>query len=104
MNPASWLEVLELLAKHTFFAVSGVNVKVPRQCVNTPRRGSQNEWLRDALYRAWLAHAMPKQLMCISRTAQFKRFGSRSKMKHHRGFEHGIQFLFSKGQLERGQA
>jgi hypothetical protein len=91
MNAFLWLELLTLLAKHTSSLTRGASLKVPRQCFNTPRRGSQNEWLRDALYRAELGVASLERCICDSRTAQFKRFGSRSQMKHHRGFEQFVK-------------
>ncbi len=87
-NTALVLEVFALFTKHTCFVALGATVKVPRQCVNTPRRGSQNEWLRDALYRAGLRIAsLERCCICDSHKAQFNRFGSRSRMKDQRGFE-----------------
>jgi hypothetical protein len=81
------LKPLTLFTKHTSSVSGGVNVMVPRQCANTPRRGSQNEWLRIALYGAGLGVASLERCIFDSHKAQFNRFGSRSRMNNNRGFE-----------------
>jgi hypothetical protein len=91
MNPALWLEPFAKVAKHISSSTRGVKLAVPRQCSSTPRRGSQSVWLRVALYCASLALASLECCACHSHQAQFKRFGSRSEMKHHRGFEQFVK-------------